>query len=76
LRPGADSDTVRLSDRHAQPDAVSDPKTVALWIGQPLRDRDCQRDALPVAVRHGDPLPVAERQPEGLELAVAGASRR
>jgi len=69
LRAGGDPDAVH----HGEPDAVADPNTVALRIGIALGDRRDQRlgQSMPIAHRHRDAVSVAERQREGVELAVA-----
>jgi hypothetical protein len=71
LRPGSNADALRLGDRQEQPDAVPHPKAFALWIGQPIRYRDHQRDAVSIAIGHCESLSDTEREPEGLELALA-----
>jgi hypothetical protein len=75
LRPSGDADAVRFADRESQPDAVPNPNAVsdAVGGGQPVRDRDRQRvgDTVPVAVRDGDAITVAERQRKTLGLALA-----
>ena len=72
LRPGGDADAVRISDGEEQPDADPDPNAIpyTIGIGKPVGDGDRRRldDSLPVA--HGDDLTVAERQPEGVGLAL------
>jgi len=74
LRAGRDPHTIRLGNGQGQPNPVSNAEAVDVWIRQPVRNRDHQRQrhALSIADRHGDADGVAlvERQPEGLELAL------
>jgi len=73
LRAGGDRDAVHHGDAHGEPDAVADPNAVALRIGVALGDRRDQRlgQSMPIANRHRDAVSVAERQREGVELALA-----
>jgi len=68
LRPGRDSDALHLSDRQAQPDA--NPDTVPIGVGQPDGDGDRLGHSVPIAVRHGHAISVAERYREGVGLAL------
>jgi len=73
LCTGSHSDPVGLrhcrGNRHAH--ANPDPKAVANDVGEPGRDRDHQRlaNSLPVAV--SDDLGFAQRQPEGVDVALS-----
>ena len=65
---------VRFRDREPTRDADSNAEVLISKLGHPLRDGGDQRvaDAMPVA--KPDVLPVAERQPKAVRLALAGAS--
>jgi len=80
LRPCADADAVRFTDRDGQPDANSNPNAVAhpVGVGQPFghRDRQRVRDAMPIAVCDCDAVTVAQRQRESLGLALSQAPPR
>jgi hypothetical protein len=63
LRTGRHTDSFGLRHcrrkRHA--DANPDPKAVAHDVGEPGRDRDCQRLANPLPVAVSDDLGIAQR---------------
>jgi hypothetical protein len=77
LRPGGDADAVRISDREEQPDAEPDPNAIphAIGLAKPIGDRDRRRfpDTMPIAVRDGDAITVAQRQRETFRLALVPA---
>ena len=79
LRRGGDADAVRLGESQGQSDPNSDPNAVAdpVGVGQPVGNRDRQRlgDTLPVAVRDGDAITLAERQRETVDLALSPRRR-
>jgi hypothetical protein len=79
LRAAGHPDAVHHGHAQDEPDAVADPDpdAVALRFAVAFGDRGSQRfgDAVPLAVRDGNAVTVAQRQRETLDLALSQATQ-
>ena len=61
----------RVGDRQPQGDAHANPEALGIRIRQPIRDRGNERVADAVPLSEPNRVPLDERQPKGIRLAVA-----